>query len=142
MVFDEHGTNRLLSWRQFRESLETSSNPLQQVADLWKHAPFVSPYLDPKIPSDWPDPWQLILDLRLDDLAIVLGMLYTIKLTQRFMDTECEIHMSMPSKKDEPTYFLIVDSKFVLNLQYGAVISKDQIANIDTKRIYSVSRLQ
>lgn len=142
MVFDEHGTDRLLSWRQFRESLETSSNPLQQVADLWKHAPFVSPYLDPKIPDDWPDPWRLILDLRLDNLAIVLGMLYTIKLTQRFMDTECEIHMSMPSQKNEPNYFLIVDNKFVLNLQYGAVVSKDQISNIDTKRIHHVSRLQ
>jgi hypothetical protein len=142
MVFDEHGTDRLASWRKFRESLETCTDPLDQVAQLWKYAPFVSPYLDPKIPNEWPDPWHLILDLRLDNLAIVLGMLYTIKLTQRFMDTECEIHMSIPSEKDEPIYFLLVDNKFVLGLRYGLVVDKDQIANMVTKRIHTVSKLQ
>ena len=142
MVFDEHGTNRLASWRQFRESLETCADPLEQVAELWKSAPFVGAYLDPTIPNEWPDPWHLILDLRLDNLAIILGMLYTIKLTQRFMDTNCEIHMSIPSEKEEPIYYLLVDSKFVLGLTYGRVVGSDQLANIATKRIYAVSKLQ
>jgi hypothetical protein len=103
-VFDEYGTKRLAAWRQFRESLETSLNPLEDVAELWCHAPFVSPYLDPQLPTEWPDPWHLMLDLRLDDLALVLGMLYTIKLTQRFIDTKCEIHMSMCSQKKQQQY--------------------------------------
>lgn len=141
-VFNEYGTKRLAAWRQFRDSLETSETPLEDVAKLWAHAPFVSPYLDPKIPTDWPDPWHLMLDLRLDDLALVLGMLYTIKLTQRFIDTECEIHMSMSPEKKEPLYMLVVDNKHVLNLVYGAVVDVDQMNNVDTKRIYSVSRLQ
>ena len=141
-VFDEYGTKRLAAWRQFRDSLETSDTPLEDVAQLWTHAPFVNSYLDPKIPTDWPDPWHLMLDLRLDDLALVLGMLYTIKLTQRFIDTDCEIHMSMSSEKKEPLYMLVVDSKHVLNLVYGTVVDVDQMKNLDTKRIYSVSRLQ
>lgn len=141
-VFDEYGTKRLAAWRQFRDSLETSDTPLEDVAQLWTHAPFVNSYLDPKIPTDWPDPWHLMLDLRLDDLALVLGMLYTIKLTQRFIDTDCEIHMSMSSEKKEPLYMLVVDSKYVLNLVYGTVVDVDQMKNLDTKRIYSVSRLQ
>lgn len=141
-VFDEHGTSRLAAWRQFRDSLETSETPLEDVAKLWTHAPFVSPYLDPKIPTEWPDPWHLMLDLRLDDLALVLGMLYTIKLTRRFIDTDCEIHMSMSSEKDDPLYVLIVAGKHVLNLSYGTVVDIDQMKSLDTKRIYSVSRLQ
>jgi hypothetical protein len=141
-VFDEYGTKRLAVWRQFRESLETSPTPLEDVAELWGHAPFVSPYLDPQLPTEWPDPWHLMLDLRLDDLALVLGMLYTIKLTQRFIDTKCEIHMSMCSQKKQQQYMLVVGNEQVLNLEYGTVVSAALLTQLDTKTIYSVSRLQ
>jgi hypothetical protein len=141
-VFDEYGTKRLAAWRQFRESLETSDTPLEDVAELWRHAPFVSPYLDPQLPTEWPDPWHLMLDLRLDDLALVLGMLYTIKLTQRFIDTNCEIHMSMCSQNKHRQYMLVVENKRILNLEYGTVVSADRLTTLDTKTIYAVSRLQ
>lgn len=141
-VFDEYGTKRLAVWRQFREGLEVSPTPLEDVAELWCHAPFVSPYLDPQIPSAWPDPWHLMLDLRLDDLALVLGMLYTIKLTQRFIDTKCEIHMSMCPLNKERQYMLVVGDAQVLNLKYGTVVSADDLKHLDTKTIYSVSRLK
>ena len=140
-VFDEYGTKRLAAWRQFRESLETSPTPLEDVAELWCHAPFVSPYLDPQLPTEWPDPWHLMLDLRLDDLALVLGMLYTIKLTQRFIDTKCEIHMSMCPEKNSTQYLLLVDNSHVLNLDHGTVVEKQRLESLDTKTIYSVSSL-
>jgi hypothetical protein len=141
-VFDEYGTKRLAAWRQFRESLETSATPLEDVAELWRHAPFVSPYLDPQIPTEWPDPWHLMLDLRLDELALVLGMLYTIKLTQRFIDTKCEIHMSMCQEKKQRQYMLVVADEQVLNFEYGTVVSAECLKQRDTKTIYAVSRLQ
>ena len=141
-VFDEHGTRRLAAWRQFRQSLETSETALQDVAKLWTHAPFVSSYLDPQLPTEWPDPWHLMLDLRLDDLALVLGMLYTIKLTQRFIDTKCEIHMSMCPEKNSTQYLLLVDNSHVLNLDHGTVVEKQRLESLDTKTIYSVSSLQ
>ena len=141
MVFDRHGTDRLAAWKQFRDSLETSSQPLEDVAELWSHAPFVSTYLDPKNPAEWPDPWHLILDLRLDDLAIALGMLYTIKLTQRFMDTKCEIHMSMLPDKKEPSYLLVVNDKHVLNLEYKSVVSIKELKKFETSIIWSQIRM-
>ena len=141
MVFDQYGTDRLAAWKEFRESLETSKHPLQDVAELWAQAPFVSSYLDPQNPEEWPDPWHLILDLRLDDLAIALGMLYTIKLTTRFIDIECEIHKSIFPNRDEPSYILIVDKKYVLNMEYKSVVSVDDLKNIETRLIWSKSRL-
>ena len=140
-VFDEHGTQRLAAWRQFRQNLETSETALQDVAKLWTHAPFVSSYLDPQLPTEWPDPWHLMLDLRLDDLALVLGMLYTIKLTQRFSHTVCEIHMSMHPEKNFTQYLLLVDNSHVLNLDHGTVVEKQRLESLDTKTIYSVSSL-
>ena len=141
MVFDVFGNDRLVAWKEFRDSLETSEHPLQDVAELWSHAPFVEPYLDPLNPSKWPDPWHLILDLHLDDLAIVLGMLYTIKLTQRFMDTKCEIHMSVPRDKTKPSYMLVIDGKDVLNLEYRSVVDIRAMDSISTKLIWSKTKL-
>lgn len=140
-MFDKHGTDRIAAWKEFRDTLETSDHPLEDVAELWSHAPFVSPYLDPKTPTEWPDPWHLVVDLRLDDLAIALGMLYTIKLTRRFMETKCEIHTSMLPDKREPSYMLIVEDKHVLNLEYKSVVSIEKIKKIKTSMIWSQSKL-
>ncbi len=140
-MFDKHGTDRIAAWKEFRDTLETSEHPLEDVAELWSHAPFVSPYLDPKTPTEWPDPWHLVVDLRLDDLAIALGMLYTIKLTRRFMETKCEIHTSMLPDKREPSYMLIVEDKHVLNLEYKSVVSIEKIKTIKTSMIWSQSKL-
>jgi hypothetical protein len=115
-VFDLYGNERLFKWKQFIDSLENSASPMADVAELWSHAPFVNSFLDPKQPNTWPDPWHLVIDGKLDDLAICLGMLYTIKLTQRFMDAVCEIHMSMLAKDHYPRFFLVVENT-VLNYE-------------------------
>jgi hypothetical protein len=141
-VFDQYGTSRLTEWKEFRNKLELSNSPLEDVAEFWGNAPFINPYLNPTNPTEWPDPWHLILDNRYDDLAITLGMLYTIKLTQRFIDTKCEIHMSMCPQKKQRQYMLVVGNDRVLNLEYGTVVNAEQLKDLDTKTIYAVSKLQ
>ena len=136
-VFDRHGNDRLAEWKHFREQLETSTHPFDDVAEFWSHAPFVSNYLDSQNPSEWPDPWHLVLDNRLDDLAIALGMLYTIKLTQRFMGSSFEIHTSILPEEKQPRYILIVDGQYVLNLKYREVVSVEEITEFKTSLIWS-----
>jgi hypothetical protein len=137
-VFNLHGFDRLTEWKRFRDNLELSETPLEDVAEFWGNAPFVSTYLDPKAPAEWPDPWHLVLDLRLDDLAISLGMLYTLKLTTRFMSSKFEIHTSMLPDKDDPRYFLIIDNKFVLNLEYKEVVDISTLDKTKASLIWSV----
>ena len=139
-MFDAHGIDRLTKWKEFRNTLEVLDDPLQAVVDFWNKAPFVSPYLNPQTPKSWPDPWHLVLDEKLDNLAICLGMLYTLKLTQRFMDSVCEIHMSMLSKDREHRYFLVIDDK-VLNYEYGEIQSVDCLSEIKTSILLSVKTL-
>ncbi len=121
-MFDLYGTDRLADWKKFRDSLETSQTPLEDVAIFWSRAPFVNLYLDSTQPSSWPDPWRLVMEGKYDDLAICLGMLYTIKLTQRFMATPCEIHKSESSEKKDSNFFLVVDNKHILNMEYKRVL--------------------
>ena len=137
-MFDLHGTDRLTEWKRFRDSIETSDTPFEDVALFWSRAPFVSPYLNYQKPNEWPDPWHLILDNRLDDLAITLGIMYTIKLTQRFMDSLCEIHM-LP-EEDNKT-FLVVDKKHVLNYEYRLVAGVENIDSVQTNIIWSSKSL-
>jgi hypothetical protein len=141
-VFDAYGIDRLAKWKEFRQQLEHSQTPLEDVVGFWSRAPFVSSYLNPKTPQNWPDPWHLILDQKLDSLAIVLGMLYTIKLTQRFMDAVCEIHMSMPQKEKDHDYYLVIDDAYVLNFYYGAVAPIADLKNVQTNILFSVKTLQ
>jgi hypothetical protein len=136
-VFNQHGNDRLIAWKQFRDQLEVSTNPFKEVADFWGNAPFVSSYLNSQNPTEWPDPWHLVLDSRLDDLAIALGMLYTIKLTRRFMDTKCEIHTSMLPNEKEVKYVLLVDKQYVLNLEYKEVLDVSSLEQAKTSLIWS-----
>ena len=140
-VFDLYDNDRLIKWRQFRDNIETSLTPLEDVAHLWSRAPFVNTYLNPHTPDEWPDPWHLVLNSKLDELAIVLGMLYTLKLTQRFMTSRFEIHMSTEEASRYSKYFLAVNNH-VLNLEYGCVLPVTQLESIQTSIIWTNSSLK
>ena len=140
-MFDLYGNDRLTEWKKFRDSLETVPNPLEEVSKLWSRAPFVNHYLDPQCPSEWPDPWHLVLDGKLDDLAICLGMLYTIKLTQRFMATVCEIHMSMLPKDSSPRFYLVVDNTYVLNYEPRKIHDLTVLQDFQTNTIWRCDQL-
>lgn len=124
-VFDLFGNDRLSEWKNFRNSLETSQTPFEDVIAFWSKAPFVNPYLDSNDYKSWPDPWHLIIDGRFDDLAIALGIAYTLKLTERFMDDDFEIHMSIISEKKEPKYYLRI-KKIVFDIAVRSIIYSDQ----------------
>ena len=135
-MFNLYGNERLIEWKRFRDSLESCNDPLTRVAELWATAPFVNPYIDPNNPNEWPDPWHLVLDSKLDELAISLGMLYTIKLTQRFMDSNCEIHKSMLPNNLEPSFYLVVDQQHVMNYEPRIVHAIDVLDKVQTNTLW------
>jgi hypothetical protein len=130
-VFDLDQTSRLKVWKEFRQSLESSEQPLEDVVLFWSRAPFVSRYLDPNNPSKWPDPWHLILDNRYDDLAIALGMCYTLTLTDRFKSQKVEIHTSMFT--GEGRNIVVVNDRDVLNLFHREVTNVGELTHGSNK---------
>lgn len=119
-MFDIYREERLRAWREFRDSLEVSTSPYQDVAQFWAKAPFVSDYLNPYNPTSWPDPWELVINDRYDHLAIALGICYTFQLTGRFKNKDTEIHMSIEPNK-EHRFICVIDNEHVLNLHHGSV---------------------
>ena len=59
-MFDKKYEDRLLLWREFRESLETSDDPLQDVVSFYSSAPLVSIQTDPYTQENWPTPWEIL----------------------------------------------------------------------------------
>lgn len=135
-MFNSHHSDRIKEWKDYRQRLEASDNPFQDVAEYWAAAPFVNSYLDPNNPASWPDPWKLILDGKYDNLAIVLGMLYTIKLTDRFSAVPCEIHHLISDASVDSLFFLIVDQSEVLAYEYRKTIKKYQLPNLHSQIIW------
>jgi hypothetical protein len=125
-VFDVSGTERLTEWRKIRDDLQNSSSPYNSVLEVWKRAPLVNPYLDPNDPGSWPDPWHLILDNRYDELALALGIVYTLGLSERFMSTEIEIHMSI--LEDKITDYFVVCEDVVIDVGCREIRSKSFIS--------------
>lgn len=126
-MFDQNETDKLRKWKEFRDSLEHSSTPFEDVALFWSNAPFVNNYLDPFNPKFWPDPWKLIIDHRFDELGIALGMCYTLQLTERFKGNQYEIHMSMPDTKKERRFVLLVDNDIALNWNFRTVANTNRL---------------
>lgn len=135
-VFDLYGVDRLTAWKTLREEIETLDTPLQRCAEFWKKAPYVNQYLDPLRSDTWPDPWQLILDGKYDDLAISLGMLYTLKLTDRFSRAKLEIYADSNSSAKDARFYLKVNDLGVLNMVYGEVSDINSLRELETQLIF------
>ena len=125
-VFNLKTEDRLLTWRNFRNTIEESNSPFEDVALFWSTTPYNSKVLDPYNPKSWPDPWKLVINNRYDLLAITLGICYTLTLTARFKESKCEIYTSV-TEGDEPRYMCLVNDKYVLNPCHSAVITKADI---------------
>ena len=135
-MFDKHDTDRIAEWKHFRDYLELSPTPYNDVANLWGRAPFVENYLDHTRPETWPDPWHILVDNKLDNLAICLGMLYTFKLTERFKDTPCEIFRLIDPRDRQPVNVLAVNNKHVLNWDIREVVDMDRLKSLEIKKIW------
>ena len=122
-LFDLHGVSRIAEWKLFRESLENSNNPLIDTVKIWCKAPFVNRYLDPNLPETWPDPWELILENKYDDLGLALGQLYTLQLTERFKNSKFDVLAVTSSDSLYEIFAVLVNNTYILNLEYMTVKS-------------------
>ena len=126
-MFDKNFEDRLITWAKFREELETHPEPFQAVIDYYNRAPISSIYNDPWDNSTWPDPWQMIEENRYCEFGIVLGMCYSLQLTERFINSTFEIHIYTDIEKSGLDYVLIVDNTHVLGYDRYKVVQKSDL---------------
>ena len=133
--------DRLASWQEFRESLETVDNPLQSVLDYYDQAPRVSINTDPWDNATWPDPWELIHENQYCTFCTVLGICYSLQLTERFKGSKFEIHIGIDRKKSRTVFLLMIDD-IVIGWNEGLVNKLELPKTLQIEKIYSMPLLQ
>ena len=118
--------DRLALYADFRTKLESSTDPLQDVIDMYEGAPTVSINCDPWDSATWPTAWQLISENEYCEYCKILGMCYTIQLTDKFKDSNFEIHICIDRTNNDRMYLLFIDDT-VLGYYYNAYIHKDEL---------------
>ena len=128
MWFDEPEDNRIVSWRIWRDSLVglPKEEIINQVVETWSSVPTVTHLLAPDQVSNWPSPWQLITDNYYCDIAINLGIFYTLALLEsdEFKDLCIEIYKN---QNDWINLSSVDSGKYVLNYSHNKVVNRSYV---------------
>lgn len=124
-MFNKSYYHRLRAWKEFRDTLEISSTPFQDVLSFWRIAPLGRQYTDPYDSNNWPDPWELIHENIYCEFLQILGICYTLQLTERFSDSSFEIHITLDKKQDTIVYLLFVDNQAIGYYNDGNIDNDD-----------------
>jgi hypothetical protein len=125
-VFFETYEDQFSFWKKFRSRIEKIDTPLEETIKFWTKAPLVNKHLDAYRPDTWPDPWQIIKDGKYNDLTIAIMMGHTLKLTDRFKDSDIEIKQYLDMNNKVVYNTCVVDNK-ILNYQYGEIVVEEEL---------------
>ena len=140
-MFDQVYEERLATWRNFRDQLELSASPLEDVIVFYKSAPYVSILTDPWDRSTWLGPWELLYENQYCDFSCVLGMCYSLQLTERFKDKMFEIHIAMDHSKSQTHYLLCVND-YVIGYNEDVPVKQNSLPDsLVSQRIYVMHTL-
>jgi hypothetical protein len=109
-MFENSYIDRMLSWRQFRETVNQSRDPLKEVLSKYNSIPTDKITVDPYTQSAWPGPWELLMYQSYCVFAKLLGVAYTLQLTERFSESRFEIHIYTDYEESQIKYFLSIDN--------------------------------
>jgi hypothetical protein len=138
MWFNEPPDRRIVSWRNWRNSLAelNADTAVEQVCKDWSRVPTVLHYLSPDQTDNWPNPWELIHNNIYCDLAVSLGMCYTFCLLG-FIDVELRIYRTDTGWSN---LSFVNQGKYVLNYHYGQVVNSQCVSKDQMKLAYSYSK--
>lgn len=134
-MFDQSYVERLRVWKNFRETLETSKTPLDDVIDFWNKAPLYAIATDPYDADSWPDPWTMIANNEYCNFVKILAIFYTLQLTDRFSQSRFEIHIVLDKKESEIKYLLFVDNH-AIGYYYDKSIDTKELPTLECQMRY------
>lgn len=123
-------SDRLDHWKQFRHRL--ASLPLEEAlaecSAFWQKAPFTPYYLDYLTVGHWPTPWELVYENYYCDLAIALGIVYTLHLSGHLSVEDIGLRVYQDSEtKHQYNLAWINQGKYVLNFNLPDVVNRIQV---------------
>ena len=113
---------RLLSWHELRSNI--TELPIKekciQIDDFWQQVPIVNHYLHSTDVTNWPNPWDLLVENTYCTLARALGMCYTLHMIDI---KDFELVEAKDNMGNELPLVLVDRAKYILNYWPDTVIS-------------------
>ena len=140
MITESKEKDQLLTeWYSFRQQLETIPNPLEETTHFFLSKPKTKFYTDPYDKTTWPTPWELITENEYCKFNLLLGICYTLQLTERFKDLEPVISIVIDPYSKTVYYTLVIgefvygyaDDEWILVTQLPKSLKTQKIFNMD-----------
>ena len=139
-MFTKNFAEQMAAWRDFRQSLEDSEDPFRRVLEFYSQAPLTTISCDPWDRKTWASPWELLEENQYCRFSVVLGMCYSLQLTDRFKTSDFEIHICTFDNLGY-VYLLFVDN-MVLGYEENQVVNKKEIREqLNSQEVYSMPTL-
>lgn len=142
-MFELDIDDRISSWATLRNNLNNSLDPIRDIWEFWKSAPFIphNKKIDPFYQRSWPTPWQIIVDNQYDDFTKALMIGWTIKLFDKFKDSKVEIRIFVDKKKNTVYNIVVIDEDIAINYNDDGPVKLDQIPdNISIENFVELDR--
>ena len=123
-IFQSSYDSRLQSWYNLRNQIKQLDLAQQcvEIDKWWQKAPLVNHHIHPNDISNWPGPWELLVENTYCSLARGLGMCYTLLL----MDiTDIEFVLATDALGNDTPLVLVDNAKYILNYWPDTVISNN-----------------
>ena len=131
---------QLDAWFKLRQNLETSEDPFLDVSKFFLKLPRVKFYTDPYDSSTWPTPWELVSENEYCEFNLILGMCYTLQLTDRFKNVQPKIHIAVDNVSKTVYYLLLIEEQ-VYGYDDGWSTVSDLPKSLKIQKIYNMKPL-
>ena len=138
-MFNKKFEERMSEWKQFRDTLEVSENPIEDTISYYNCAPLVSIQADAWTQSTWPDPWELLKDNVYCPFIKILAICYTLQLTKRFSQSQFEIHIT---QDNENIRYLLTIDEWCIGYKSTVISVNSLPADLIFKKTYTMKSLQ
>lgn len=140
-MVDKKFEDRLAIWRQLRDSLATSNNPIQDVIDYWNDIPQGQRNADPFDDQTWPDPWEMIEENSYCEFTKILAMAYTLKLSKLYDDWQPVIKIGLDRTQSRMYYMLYLGDQVIGFDEEKSVHISELPKNIHIEKIHVMREL-
>lgn len=121
-IFQTSYENRLKCWWELRQKLQNADTQTKcvQIDQFWQQCPIVNHHLHSDSISEWPTPWELLLDNTYCVYARALGMIYTLLLLGV---TDIDFVDAVDYNGVEVVLVTVDGVKYILNYWPGTVVN-------------------
>jgi hypothetical protein len=140
-VVDRVSQTQFSSWMKLRNDLEQVDDPLETVTRYFLKLPRTKFYTDPYDESRWPTPWELIEENEYCQFNILLGICYTLQLTERFKDCQATINVALDKINKTVYYLLFINDKVYGYLEEDWMLSAQLPKSLRLQKIYAMKPL-